>query len=759
MPNISFSIPQELDISGALTIQGILVTAQTGRIQVGSGSNSTLMASDSGAFVNLPLLLATSGALAASESTDSTITVTGSNPVVSGNLAGLGGTQVFMSGTTIWVSGGAGGSFDPLGSAAAVSGVLAPQIASTGQALYNDLTAASGQLSLGVSGSVNVPNPDLFGAGNIAVILSGVAGVFVSGGTGLALTTNLAATGQSLYGDVVGLSGVLASVSGGLQAQIAGGNGTQVKVSGSSALTTATISGLGNVTVTLSGSTVLISGSTGNYVANFYTGFYTGGYVNFDFRSNIALPINNENPFIPFSSTFGAPPAVVYTITNGSGDGILLGQISGVLNSGFSLNLSAPPPTANYLLSYIATTGTGITLLGGGNAGGGGSYDPLGTAANSGQLLYGLLTAASGALDVANTSLSVTGSSVIASANITGVSGISTYLSGTTIFVSSNLQSSGLALGVSIASLSGYLGAVSGGLQSQIAGGNGTQLKVTGSSTFTTLSISGTGGFISFVSGSTLFLGPGPGGSFDPLGTAASTGQILYNDLVGASGALSVGVSGSANIPNLDFFSAGNVFVTLSGAAGVYVSGGTGLALTTNLAATGSALYTDLVGMSGAVVSRVNSNGGLILINGAGNATVTTAPGAPTSIVTISGNLLPKQVGFTTDAGASVISSGVKGYIVVPYAGQITSWSLVSPQAGSINLDIWKIASGSTLPSISIISGAGTPTYPALAGGSIAYGGPQSWLTTSVALNDVIGWVVTGSPSTISKITFQLTIT
>jgi hypothetical protein len=723
---------------------------------------------------------------------------------------------------------------------------------STGTFLFLFAGNNSGNPSAAIDASgVNLPAGFTYRIGNISLL------------------TTIGNTGQALYNDITNLSGVMTGISGGLQSQIAGG-GTQLKVTGSSTLTTANFTGIGGLVVTTSGSTVFVSGGAGGG-ASFYTGYYTGSYINFDFRSNIVLSTSSNNPFIPFSSSFGIPPFVVYSIANASGDGLLFGQISGVLTSGFYLSLSATPPTANYTLNYIATTGSGITLLGGGNAGVG-SYDPAGTAAASGQLLYNALVVASGELSVG-----VSGSANIPNVDFFGAGNIFVTLSGMAgIYISGG---TGLALAVNLAStgqqawllanaannaattgyltyfnlittgqnllsdivsLSGVMGAISGGLQSQIAGGNGTQIKVTGSNTFTTLSISGTGGLISFVSGSTLFIGPAGGGGTATLppnvayvtGNQSLTGDLSLNgrlilnsgglyapanffglaDYTVGSGAMVVIATGNpANVTGILPSAAnnsGNFLVLINNTTGpLLVSGliGTGVntvlsyfdsmllysanGIWNNIAATGNPVlmkaisslsgfvlgisgydattYATLVGVTNSITftaSNLTITGQTLyaeILNTSGQMTAS-GQALYNDIIAASGVFVsrPKQLGFSTDGAGSVIASGVKGYVISPYTGSITSWTLVgNNNAGSIALDIWKVASGTSLPTTSIIGGNGG--NPALSSAAVAYSTSaiSNWSNTTVAVNDIIGWVVTGAPSLVTKITFQLTIT
>lgn len=118
---------------------------------------------------------------------------------------------------------------------------------------------------------------------------------------------------------------------------------------------------------------------------------------------------------------------------------------------------------------------------------------------------------------------------------------------------------------------------------------------------------------------------------------------------------------------------------------------------------------------------------------------------------------VPKPIGWTTDGAGSVISSGIKGYIASPYTGTIISWNLIASQTGYIGLDIYKAnVSATSLPTTSIIGGINGPV---LVNAAMATGTTVGWTTTSVAINDIFGWVVTGSPSLITRFTLTLNIT
>lgn len=109
--------------------------------------------------------------------------------------------------------------------------------------------------------------------------------------------------------------------------------------------------------------------------------------------------------------------------------------------------------------------------------------------------------------------------------------------------------------------------------------------------------------------------------------------------------------------------------------------------------------------------------------------------------------------GVTVDGGGTVLTTGSKGTVIVPFACTITGWSIVADQAGSVTFDVDKAADGaSTNPSVSIVASAA----PALSTDQIERSTTLTGWTTAVAANDVIEFEVTGSPATITRATLQI---
>ena len=96
------------------------------------------------------------------------------------------------------------------------------------------------------------------------------------------------------------------------------------------------------------------------------------------------------------------------------------------------------------------------------------------------------------------------------------------------------------------------------------------------------------------------------------------------------------------------------------------------------------------------------------------------------------------SVGLTIDGGGSVITTGVKGYVVVPYGATITGWYLIGTPSGSLVIDVWK-ASGAIPTVANTIAGTEKPT---LSSAQLANDTDLSSWTPGITAGDVIGFNV-----------------
>ena len=119
-------------------------------------------------------------------------------------------------------------------------------------------------------------------------------------------------------------------------------------------------------------------------------------------------------------------------------------------------------------------------------------------------------------------------------------------------------------------------------------------------------------------------------------------------------------------------------------------------------------------------------------------------------------NLQRRSVQLIIDGGGATITTGVKGYITVPFTGTITRAALLADQTGSIVVDIWKDTYTNFPPvNADSITASATPTI------SAALKSEDSTLTgwtTAVTAGDILGFNV-DSVTTLQRVTVELDIT
>ena len=119
-----------------------------------------------------------------------------------------------------------------------------------------------------------------------------------------------------------------------------------------------------------------------------------------------------------------------------------------------------------------------------------------------------------------------------------------------------------------------------------------------------------------------------------------------------------------------------------------------------------------------------------------------------------------RTIGITIDGGGSVITTGVKGFILIPVACTIKRATLLSVDAasltGSIVIDIWKIAFARYPPTVTnTITASAKPT---LSSAKTSQDSTLTGWTLSINANDVLGFNV-DSVTTVTRVLFQLEVT
>lgn len=139
-------------------------------------------------------------------------------------------------------------------------------------------------------------------------------------------------------------------------------------------------------------------------------------------------------------------------------------------------------------------------------------------------------------------------------------------------------------------------------------------------------------------------------------------------------------------------------------------------------------------------------------------STTDQSDGATWSTFADGGAALPTRyasLGIIIDGAGAVITTGVKGYIEVPFNCTILRSTLLADVSGSIVVDIWKDTYANYPPVVGdTITAAAKPTISAATKGQDTT--LTGW-TTSVTAGDVLGFNV-DSVSTVTKVTLSLRV-
>lgn len=122
----------------------------------------------------------------------------------------------------------------------------------------------------------------------------------------------------------------------------------------------------------------------------------------------------------------------------------------------------------------------------------------------------------------------------------------------------------------------------------------------------------------------------------------------------------------------------------------------------------------------------------------------------------------PAAIEAVIDGGNSLIQTGVKGYLSVPFGATISSVVMYADAAGTISVDIWKCTTaefdaGVTHPVAADTITGGVP--PALAGSALYENSALAGWTTSLDTGDVLAYSVGPGVVGITRITVVINLT
>ena len=138
--------------------------------------------------------------------------------------------------------------------------------------------------------------------------------------------------------------------------------------------------------------------------------------------------------------------------------------------------------------------------------------------------------------------------------------------------------------------------------------------------------------------------------------------------------------------------------------------------------------------------------------------TVTPKQWKTASVPSLSGTF---SLGVTVDGSGGVITAGVKGYVRVPYACTINSWSILTGNSGlgaTITFDIWR--ANNAIPTVGgSLVGGGTKPFLASSTAQITSASPSGWTSVTLAANDILGFNVESGAAVFSWANLQLLVT
>lgn len=218
------------------------------------------------------------------------------------------------------------------------------------------------------------------------------------------------------------------------------------------------------------------------------------------------------------------------------------------------------------------------------------------------------------------------------------------------------------------------------------------------------------------------------------------TGGTITGNL-GVTGNLSGSVlySGSTNLYDIFVTAAGASNVTRVQPGSNISTGGTDNFPIINLV---DSPFVNNITFSGtAIGGTVQAGAGTFTTLSGTNISATTFYGSGANLTGISGSF-----GITVDGSGSVITTGNKGYAIMPYNATITGWDIISNTSGTCVVDIWKNTSIPT--SANTITGSEMPT---LLNQQINSNNTINSWNKNISINDIISFNVL-TASTVSRI-------
>ena len=156
---------------------------------------------------------------------------------------------------------------------------------------------------------------------------------------------------------------------------------------------------------------------------------------------------------------------------------------------------------------------------------------------------------------------------------------------------------------------------------------------------------------------------------------------------------------------------------------------------------------TGLIATRGEINGGGNSAGsGLTIVNNEMSIS-----GVPNAL--LDNSLKKRSIQFVSDGGGSVLATGVKSYVTVPYNCTVKSWTILAENSGSIVVDVWKDTYANYPPTVAdTIAGSEKPT---ISSGIKNQDNSLTTWTTALSEGDILAFNI-DSVTDITKIYLSL---
>jgi hypothetical protein len=163
---------------------------------------------------------------------------------------------------------------------------------------------------------------------------------------------------------------------------------------------------------------------------------------------------------------------------------------------------------------------------------------------------------------------------------------------------------------------------------------------------------------------------------------------------------------------------------------------------------------------AGFAIGQQVSHGGqiyaLVTAHTSGTFATDLATGDWLLVGTLPASVVSGSLNLVVDGAGASITTGLKGYLIAPFACTITGWTMIADQAGSAVVDIWKTSYAGAPPLVAnTITGSALPT---LSTAQKATSTTLTGWTVAVATGDVLAFNV-NSAATVTKLSLSLAAT